>query len=280
MGIQTAPLYVYPGMPNSDAHIDAKYHAGAIVVELSRPLPTVEVEGKYKIGSRLYIAAITTQTQSTRWTAAHPIPGRWPIYITVPDNQPRFPDRGTIALRTAVSNAELDASLGHIALNGHRDLPIGPCSFVAAIFADVLPAGFAVVSQELRSDEKYVVDWMSKDYVLQNPLGAVWLGKLNGFRHATHANLPRFGVGSAGSVSSTDFFQKTELVARAVIGDGTTTRLRIEIPDDLESRIERLLETATDPTEFEQAVQKDSPFIRQAKITALGAEQHDQAAAK
>jgi hypothetical protein len=77
-----------------------------------------------------------------------------------------------------------------------------------------------------------------------------------------------------------------------ILPRGQTTRLRIEIPDDLESRIQQLVQSTTDPTEFakatlsarprfllaepraalERGTPQTSPFFREAKITLLGTE--------
>jgi hypothetical protein len=271
MGIQTEPLYLYPGMPNRDAHIDATYRAGRIAVQLSRPLPSLEIAGKYKLDSRLYLAASTTQMQSGRWTTAQPIPARWPIYITLPERQPPVPSRGSSARSAVLSNTELGVDSGPVKLSGLEDLAGGPCSLVAAVFADVLPADFAVVSHRplALGPGKLVVDWMSHDYVLQQPMGAVWMAKLRNMSQPDNS-MPRGFRGEGGG--GNDLFRQTQFVQHATIEERATTRLRIEIPHDIESRIQRLIETVTDSNEFLRTVQEDNPFIRQAKITVLGIE--------
>jgi hypothetical protein len=78
-----------------------------------------------------------------------------------------------------------------------------------------------------------------------------------------------------------------------ILQSGQTTRLRIEIPEDLESRIQQLVESTTDPAEFakatlsarrplvphlepqaavERGTPETSPFFRETKITVLGTE--------
>ena len=71
--IQTEPIQAYGG--RFDIGIDATYRNGRIAVEPSRPLPRVEIEGKYTIDSRLMISGSSSELQSTRWTTA----GRFPI---------------------------------------------------------------------------------------------------------------------------------------------------------------------------------------------------------
>src|SRR5262249_9195964 len=86
LAIQTEPIQAYHG--RFDIGIDATYRGGRLAVELSRPLPRVEVEGKYTIDSRLMITGSSSELQTTRWTTARPSPDRWPIFVRRPDRQP------------------------------------------------------------------------------------------------------------------------------------------------------------------------------------------------
>ena len=45
--------------------------------------------------------------------------------------------------------------------------------------------------------------------------------------------------------------------------------LASEIPSDLESRIQELLDSVTDPEQFEKSVLENNPFIRDAEITVI-----------
>ena len=61
-------------------------------------------------------------------------------------------------------------------------------------------------------------------------------------------------------------------VSDIVIGDGQLTRLEIEVPPDLQSNIQNLVETVTDPAEFSRIVQEKDLLVYRVKITALGTE--------
>ena len=80
-GIQTAPIYVYSGVASPQVDLDVGWHFGRIQIETSRPLPKVEVEGKYTIESRLFVKASTKYRRSCSWTVSHSTPAAWPAYV-------------------------------------------------------------------------------------------------------------------------------------------------------------------------------------------------------
>jgi hypothetical protein len=282
LGIQTAPLYVYPGAPLADVQIDATYRSGRVAIEISRPLPKVEVEGKYTIDSRLYIGAQSNVMQRTRWLASRPVPDHWPIYVENPDTAPQVSsDRGEpdFALRPgiALSKEDLATSSEVIFLNRQQGLPAGPCLLVAVVLADVLPSGALAAPSGYRPDNESR-PWLSTNWIYQEPMGALWLEKLNLLPRANTRNVAWGNKSDLPRFSSRSFFPDPQLVAKAAIGDGQTTRLRVEIPPDIEKQIQDLLdsESGADCSKFVEAIRKDNPFIRKAKITVTGTEPIEQ----
>ena len=53
---------------------------------------------------------------------------------------------------------------------------------------------------------------------------------------------------------------------------GMLTRVRVEVPEDLETKVEQLINSTTDPDEFKAAVEKSNPFLREVKLTIIGTE--------
>lgn len=284
VGIQTSPIYVYAGMTIDELQIDTKYRAGQIDVELSEPLPKFENPGSYTIASRIIVAGSTAQSQLTRWSSTRPIPPRWPIFVRLPDTSPaRTTDyrqhfRLTFGNASVLDGEEPDrrSSLieNYARLNGTATLvishsspiplPAGPSSAEAFVVADILPHDFADATRGHRQPGQES-KWMDYQYAVTFPPGAVWRAKLRN-EHFLMSNspLPRFSVLSRSA--------KVDAAEQITVEDGKATRIRVEIPDNIVTRIQKLIESTTDATEFEEQVNRDNPFIRPAKITVLGTE--------
>jgi type II secretory pathway pseudopilin PulG len=257
-GLQTTPIYVYPGgVPNSHATIDIVYSSGRIGAKLSRPLPKLKVDGKYIIESRLYVAAMSSSAQLSRWTAARPTPDRWPIYIEDPESalsDPRDPSMYLRKAHSVLANEDFNESPA-IEFGGLSQLPAGSWSVVAAVVADVIPEGIDLDKTAWRP-------WMGQNWVLFGTMGDLWNRKLNPTDVRTEKIRFSLQAINPGWVLTTN----------VNVLDGQLTLLEVEVPDDVESRIQQLVETVTDPAEYVQIVNKEGPFIRPAKVTVLGTE--------
>jgi hypothetical protein len=266
---QTAPIYVYPGVATEPIKIDAAaYKGGQIGVRLSQPLPKLKVGGKYTIDSRLSLGVSSPRLQLTRWTAARPTPDRWPIYIQDAESNPnatteRGDTRSYTQYRQAVlSNDDLSEDSSFDFLYGRdRLLPPGRCSIVATIVADILPEGPNNLERtaEFYGSPKQSREWMSTDWVLYETMGANWQAKL--LQGRSPPNMNRGGVHQ---------FTAFRTPANVEIVQDEQTLVQIDIPNDLVSRIQSLVETVTDPEKFRDAVYKDNLFVRAAQVTVAG----------
>jgi hypothetical protein len=278
ISIQTAPIYLYPSAPTTNLAIDAAYRSGQIAVKLSRPLPKVQVEGKYKIDSRLYllVSPSSSSLRTVRWTVAEPPPDQWPVYIQDAEQPPlpSNPDEKlsrNIGGAALLSNAKLEDNpridFGH-ALN---PLPAGACGVRALIVADVLPDGPVDLDEMIfnrRSGYRHSEaerQWMSDYWAVNETLGQVWLFTL---ARRLQPKVPYTSLSSLNHV----YLRYRGPVTNVTIADGCLTSLLIAIPDDVESRIQQLVETVTDQYKFKDAVEKENPFVRDAKTTIIGTE--------
>jgi hypothetical protein len=281
IGIQTAPIYLYPGTSPPKVTIDAAYRAGRIGAKLSRPLPKLKVDGKYVIDSRLYltVSPSSSSLRARRWTVAESAPEHWPIYIRDVKSAPppQHPSADYLPPNTnsriVLSNEDIESSTAIEFAQGLNPLPAGPCAVRALVVADVVPDGpldldgmiWSRRSGYRPSDADR--QWMSKYWAVNETLGQVWLMTLGkqrfpkvpytSLQSLNHQYLGADGPGPA---------------AEVLIADGCLTSLLIEVPDDVVSRIQQLVETVTEPDQFKEIVSKERPFVRSAKITVLSTE--------
>jgi type II secretory pathway pseudopilin PulG len=307
MGMQTAPIYLYPGQQSPNVAIDVRYRHGGIRVKLSNPLPDMKVEGKYIIASRLYLSARPSEAaiHSTRWTTASPMPDHWPMLIRSPEspppplNPPKDYEGVQFSPTYAIVSADDLKKSDVVEFKTELDpLPAGPCSLVAVIVADVAPdAPFDIDEMISRMRLPTVsgkpMEWMSDHWVRQAGKGGIWHTMLLDNTKEARAKEGRgraFG-GPRDFVERTDLFSnvgpltsqgsmldqtaitpRLPLMAEVVIGDGQFTTLEVSVPSDMQSRIERLVTTVTDPDEFQTIVKREPLFVQMAKIAVLGTE--------
>ena len=275
IAIQTAPMYLYPNSPTTSLAIDAAYRGGQIAVKLSRPLPKLTVEGKYKIDSRLYLRATPSPSslRKIRWTVAEPPPEHWPIYIQHAERSPATADQAgkpslSVSGSAILSNQRLIAD-PHVKFSATLNpLPAGTCRVQASVVADVAPDGPVDADKMIFNNRGgYRVpdadrQWMSDYWAVNETLGQVWFFTL------AKQQSPKTPYTSLSSLNHT-YLPNLGTRTEVPIADGGITSLLVEVPDDLESRIQHLVETVTDPYEFKEAVVKENPFVRDAKITVI-----------
>jgi cell division protein FtsB len=279
---QTKPIYVYPATPQVDLAIDALFRTGAITVELSRPLPKIEVPGKFTIDSRLCLALSSNAVRLNRWNTTQPMPDHWPIYLkssvrspyailTKENNQTGAPR----IFRSVLSNADIEAGATGVLFDGEKVIPAGPCTISATMVADVLPHDFLSVPSRVKlressRDPREVEDWLSPEYVLRESMGAVLMGKLSGMKIQNSYELNTYATSPQAA-----FRLNSETIQEIAISDSGLTRLRVELPsdiDNLETEITELVSSAKEPSDVINALRMHNPFIRHAKITVLHAD--------
>ncbi len=328
--IQTAPIYVYPGLPAPGHDFDVAEQAGRLAIELSRELPSLRVDDKYTIESRLLIEVATAQKRSRFWTSSMPMPPAWPLRlssVTASDRGPSFSPRFLELL------AQEDLKNQHEATHFGDQfglLPTGEATVVAAVIADVIPLGYqppqlAIVEATFgsRTDSTSIKRQVFKDRAWQsaqamvsggdrpiapsnNPptlendrffwmtkgLGQLWLKRLS--PDETEPAPPPQPFTLLQSTLSVN--ARSDWTFTVPIISGSITRLRVEVPADIEAKIKELIATTTEaqefwkytlgdnsppPIEMQQELNQGShPFFRKVKITVLGTEPLDQGPAK
>jgi hypothetical protein len=132
---------------------------------------------------------------------------------------PEIPKRDSRTPVTAENRAEYEASMAW------QNLSISPA-----------PMGLRrdgkVGAMQYRADDDRF-DWMTKG------LGRIWLTHLGGPAEEAKPRLPY--------LISSQWLQAKSVID---IASGETARLRVTIPDDLESRVRNLVNSTTDPAEF------------------------------
>jgi type II secretory pathway pseudopilin PulG len=275
IGRQMAPIYLYPSKPSPNVIIDVAYRYGQIGVKLSRPLPKLRVDGKYVIDSRLIFSAQPSNStiRSVRWTVADPVPAQWPLYIDNPETAPKDVHGFNLSRSVVLSNEDAGANQV-VQFRDGSDLVAGTWEFSALVRADVVPDGPLDLEKMIfnnRSTRHPHEDrqWMSNYWVTNETMGQVWtlmLGKRQ------HPNFPYTSLRSLNRTSGVEAVDWPRYWPSVPVDDGRLMTLIIEIPDDITSQIQALVESVTDPEEFIEKVSEQNPFIRPAKITVLGSE--------
>jgi len=295
-GVQSAPIYVYPGVESSRIDLDVAWHFGRIQIGTSRPLPTADVDGKYTIESRLFVKVFTNYRRSYSWTVAYNTPPSWPAYVEF-IRRPQAPqdEQGGTWFFEILSNDDLSQPGGTVFFGPRGELPEGQALVVAAVLADVLPLGYKVpppvvvdpgrswtpesmaamnawrsVESEIRAYRgpeslQGVTRFQPNDDFTwaTRPRGYSWLEHLSGGPKPERPMRP--------SLLPVHINADTPGVTAVPITRGEATRLRIEIPTDLEEKIRALVDGALDAEQF-QAVYTPlaPPFFTEAKITVAG----------
>jgi hypothetical protein len=268
VGFQSAPIYLYPGTAVASVDFDVGQPKAQVAVSVSDRLPKLEVEGKYVIDSRLYFRVEPLGVRPTRWTARSPMPERWPLYISSPEaslDPAADKSRSGRDLRsyTVLSDGALSSDSPPVSFLGSGDLlTAGPYRVTASVAADIKPDGESndVRSPFASSSGDQTMPWMSNEWVFGSYMGNLWQYKLLRQQDARMAR-PFLGNSVSSSTSASTVIQ---------LSGGMLTRLRVEIPSDVVSRIQGLVDTITDANQFAAAVKKERPFIREAKVTVVG----------
>jgi hypothetical protein len=219
------------------------------------------LEGKYVIDSRLYLNALlsSSTTSETRWTAASPTPGPWPILIWNPESSPAQNDNFGYVIKTyaVLANNDLEKAAEVEFASGLNPLPAGPCSLLAVVVADVVPDGpldvEAILSRFRSSDRPpgVALKWMNNEWIRSEGMGGIWHTKLlelgssgpqvggGGFRGRQSSSL-------LSSNGPPEAYVGAPLVSNVVIADGQLTTIEVDVPADMLSRIQQLVENVND----------------------------------
>jgi hypothetical protein len=274
LGFQSAPAYLYAGMPMPRRDLDVGHPKGQIAVELSEPLPRLAVEGKYVIDSRLYLRVDPRAVRRERWTAKSNMPEHWPLYIHSPEATPNPPEeearsRSDLRSYIVLTSGDLAAGTPVNFLGSGELLTAGPYRVTAAVVADIKPFDQSddVAQSALTGffgGDEVPMRWMSHNWIMSGHMGRVWQSKLR----SPGSDRGRSGFGS-GRYSPWNLFSADSIVE---LRAGMLTRVKLEIPTDVVSRIQNVAETITDAEQFGSAVTKDSLFLRAATVTVVGTE--------
>jgi hypothetical protein len=280
LGFQSAPVYLYhPATERASVDLDVGHPKGQIAVKLSEPLPRLNVEGKYVIDSRLYLRVEPQAVRYARWTAKSAMPEHWPLSIHSPEAAPDPPEEEersrSLELRSHAVLSNEDVAAGEpVSFFGSRDLlTAGPYRVTAAVVADIKPFDQSDEVGEPSQPGFYggtqpSIQWMSLDWIRVGNMGHLWQSKLRS------AGSGRGRGGFGGQSPPANLFSSDNSVE---LRAGMLTRIQVEIPTDVVSRIQNVVEASKDAEQFAAAVRKEQPFLRYAKVTVVGVERQSEA---
>ena len=296
--IQSAPVYVYPGVEIPSVDLDVAWHFGRIQIEPSRPLPKVEVEGKYTIESRLFVKVLTNHRRDYSWTVAFSTPPAWPTYVRyIKGPQAPQDEQGGAWFYEILSPSDLEKPESTVFFGPRGELPEGKAVVMAVVLADVLPIGYAPkpIAIDLSNEPTPAMvgasnAWQTASYSISayngpesmqgawpsnvsddfvwatRARGRTWLEHLRGGPNPEKPPLPQ--------VLPLQWISKDAPGWAAVpITRGQATKVRVDIPDNLEAKIRELVDSTSDPDKFEASLAPQSPpFFTEAKISVVGSE--------
>lgn len=306
-GIQTAPIYVYSGVASPQVDLDVGWHFGRIQIETSRPLPKVVVDGKYTIESRLFVKASTKYRRSCSWTVAYSTPAAWPAYIdrVRPPREPQDERLGTWFYEL-LSNDDLSQPAGTVFFGPRGELPEGEATVVAAVLTDVFPVRYVLQpftfperdgrgpgaggdretwSRAAQFARDGGPDSLREASAEKPNDDFAWATRARGRTWLEHLR----GGPQPGSPPYPDVYavySRNDLPAGTAVPivRGQVTKVRVEIPTDIETRIRELVDSTSDPDKFEAALAPlpyqysrpiappplESPFLTLAKVSVVG----------
>jgi len=326
--LQSPPAYVYPGTQLAPCNLDLAYRAGRLKLELSRPLPKLEVEDKYTIDSRLMIRVYSTEfAYSSPWTTQQKMPARWPAFlISIAPPTPPAGRPTTVSYFELLSNQDLTTDWDStLFASDHGLLPAGTADVAAAVLLDVIPSGFRAQpiaelisnttplsneGQQGRSkggikgifNSALSIHWEKTMIDAANAEGEGPLSLTEG-RELTFENDDFFWISKGLGRLWFAHLSKNEGSRRPFrihagwvpwrnpdsipIKEGHVTRLLIDIPADLETRLRDFAMAATTPEEFskripqydpakgglpEEVARGENPFVGPVKLTVVSTE--------
>jgi len=286
--VQSAPIAAYPGVDVPHQDFDLRFDFGRLGIELSRPLPDFEVEGEGKLESRIFIKVLTPRMLPTRWTTSSALPPKWPVYIsrgpraTTPDV---IPSSGLWCYEI-LDNSQISGGLAGTLFTGDEGrLPSGECQVVAAVMAHNIepPAEEEIGARNLQAfaqREGYFKRRFAHfgPYRLRDSAASsedlwirhLWFDLLN--------REPRVSRSQSLQQEWVKWGMETfdpTVAAKVQITAGSKITIRLEIPDDLESRVRNAFAGEAEVEKAKAAWSEGSPFHRHVKITVTGSEPLD-----
>jgi hypothetical protein len=292
MGVQSGPLYLYPGAGSATCDLNAAYQGGRLALELPRPLAPLVVDDRYRIEQRLLVVVRLAGIRYLRWTTAADMPPSWPLYLRMPSvaasgnsssESPRFWELlGEQDVSNQLHGTQFLGQEGHI--------PAGKCTVSAVVLADVLPAGMTPPTTDPNlvgyppipdSDPNL----STGPYRLRFP-GSVgfddawtWYRKVFGahWYRQLQPSTPREFAPDEGARSFLSFnlglAGGRRDASEVPIQGGQVTRLRLTIPDDFLTRIRQIVDSAETAAAFaDKTRQGDNPFVKRVQIEVAGFE--------
>lgn len=312
--VQYAPVSAYPGVAVPRQQLDISMHAGGIAIETSRPLPLQTIGERYVIDTRLLVGVVSPRERPNIWVqgeSGHP--GGWPVFTISGRLNGAGGPAGSRDGRETIDLLSREELTSHLAGTAFQQLrpPAGKIKVGAVVLADIWPVGYVTPPRPKREAgrrgggaSKAAWDAAAWDMVEQNM-------SLSG---PLLSSFP--SVGRGGTLPETDDFRwltkglgKTWLshlqqepadklpppyliqatayrkfgTQNVEIVEGQATRICLEIPEDLESQIEKLVAETTDPAQFAKFTvgilpnrgrtmtdAEASPFLRAAPLTVVG----------
>ena len=289
-GVQSAPIFVYPGLDTPPVELDVAFQFGRLQFEPSRALPKLDVAGKCTIESRLFVRVLTNYRRQFAWTPKSDLPPSWPAYVrflSAPQDSRR--ESSSHWFWDILSHEDLADPSATLLMDARGELPEGQAMVAAALLIDVLPTDYQIKPIIFKDYTLGVQQarnaWDRAESIL--PYGPFESGQVSAasptddFLWATRARGKtwlehlRGGPDKDNPLLPDPLPMRSPLylpdAATVPIQRGQWTRLRVEIPDNLETQIRDLVEATPDPANFETAL-PGLPLFTELKLTAVGSQ--------
>jgi len=294
--IQSAPILLYPSSEQTPVQFDVAFPFGRLAIETSRSLPRFDPDSKTPEG-RIIIKVLMPRLRSVGWSSTEPAPPAWPVFasrVSRP-NANESASYPQLWFYEVLSNEKLERRLAGTIFQGDEGrIPAGECLIQAEIILGGALPQAAPQSPTNETKSKFRVDGPPQNpfhrlVATFNQFGPYALRPTEGWKSEDYAwakryldhvmNVQRPKMDDSHFLTVERQFNIKHEFSR-VQGDGAVstpisagamTRIRIEIPDDLESRYNDAFD-ASDPEKAKAAWKDGSPLTRRPSIIVLGSE--------
>jgi len=237
---------------------------------------------------------LTNYRRSYSWTVAYKMPPAWPAYVEFIHGPQSPPDeQGGAWFYEILSNEDIAQPGGTVFFEPRGELPEGQALVVAAVLADVLPLGYEVPRPVMRGGTNRGLSlsaeqaWQSVGFELRTEHGPetlhgaerwrpsddfVWATRYRGYSWLDHLRGgPKPERPRGPDLLPVQINENTPGVTAVPVTRDQATKVRVEIPEDLEEKIRTLVDSTTDADKLQGSFSPLSPpFFTAAKITVAG----------
>lgn len=262
---QSEPVFLHNHSGTVLKDLDVVYHSGGIRIVLNRNLPEVRKDGHYLIASRLWAFVVPPRRRNYLWTPYQKMPAEWPVYFapavwgkdlsnsqSLTESENNFVSVTSVSLQLQSGTA---AEVREHTSSVPARFPVGATEIELQLSLTVLPIdkdGNVVLSKSVVKElpelsntvppnSIYAIPWSKLDNELSWRIisnGQPWMEKLAGGPWDAWGELQKRG------------FPVRPPREKLEIRENQFTTLQIEIPEGIETEIQKAVDETTDAQAF------------------------------